>query len=67
MMEDNRVNTIAKSDVNKKEKFNKNERKNNKELIINEVMNYNDEYLKAGIAHECIRINEKNKEKQKTI
>ena len=34
-----------KNDSDGIEKFNKNERKNNKELIINEVMNYNDEYL----------------------
>ena len=34
MMEDNRVNTIAKSDVNKKEKFNKNKNKQSSESII---------------------------------
>lgn len=35
-----------KNDEDGKEQFNKNERKNKSDLIINEVMNYNDKYLK---------------------
>ena len=46
MMEDNRVNTIAKSDVNKKEKFNKNKNKQSSESIAKEFQNKKKEMYK---------------------
>ena len=46
MMEDNRVNTIAKSDVNKKEKFNKNKSKQSSEAIAKEFKNKKKEMYK---------------------
>ncbi|MCR5482996.1 MAG: translation initiation factor IF-2 [Bacilli bacterium] len=46
MMEDNRVNTIAKTDVNKKEKFNKNKNKQSSESIAKEFQNKKKEMYK---------------------
>ena len=59
MMEDNRVNTIAKSDVNKKEKFNKNKNKQSSESIAKEFQNKKKEMYKNK---EKLQSNESNKD-----
>ena len=59
MMEDNRVSTIAKSDVNKKEKFNKNKNKQSSESIAKEFQNKKKEMYKNK---EKLQSNESNKD-----
>ena len=59
MMEDNRVSTIAKSDINKKEKFNKNKNKQSSEAIAKEFQNKKKEMYKNK---EKLQSNESNKD-----
>ena len=59
MMEDNRVSTIAKSDINKKEKFNKNKNKQSSESIAKEFQNKKKEMYKNK---EKLQSNESNKD-----